>query len=86
MKKVISSIMLLSCMSTMASTVDVNLVKKFSRGQDVVSNIYDLNELNINNFNLTQQPWTSTYLPAIRGFAADPYAGSGSNILFFKRN
>mgnify|MGYP001200065815 CR=1 FL=1 len=86
MKKVITSIMLLSCMSTMASTVDVNLVKKFSRGQDVVSNIYDLNELNINNFNLTQQPWTSTYLPAIRGFAADPYAGSGSNILFFKRN
>ena len=86
MKKIILSLATIMTVHSMAATVDTNLVQKFSRGQDIISNIHDLNELNINNFELKQQPWTSTYLPAIRGFAADPYAGSGSNKLFFKRN
>lgn len=86
MKKLIVSFLALSSTLTFSASVDVELVKKFSRAQDVISNIYDLNELGINNFMLNDQPWTSTYMPAIRGYAADPYAVNGSNIAFFKRN
>lgn len=72
--------------SVFAAGFDGSLVEKFGRGKSVIKNIHKLEKLQINTFSLEQMPWTSSYLPALRGYGADPYATNGSNIISFKRN
>lgn len=70
----------------LATPFQPELVQKFARGKSVKTNVFELEKLGLNKFMLPEQPWTSSYLPAKRGYGADPYAGRGSNPLFFKRN
>lgn len=87
MKKLIFGLVLANLTTIgIASEFDVELVKKFSRGQSVMTNIEQLSELGLDDFSLKHTPWTSSYLPAIRGYAADPFPTSGSNVLSVNRN
>lgn len=69
-----------------ASPYPAGLPGQFAQDRDLIHNIFELERLGLNNYQLPHQPWTSSYLPAIRGYAADPYAGRGSNVLSFSRN
>jgi hypothetical protein len=72
--------------AVMASGFDSSLLKKFSRGKSVWTNIDQLNALEINELKLKETPWTSSYLPAIRGYAAEAYATNPANPISFKSN
>jgi len=86
--KALNRILLFSlCMNTvMASEANLEVIKKFSRGKSVETNINQLKKMRLDRSRLKEMPWTSTYLPAIRGFAADPYATNDSNLISFKSN
>jgi hypothetical protein len=86
MKRILALFATTIPLSVMAAPADINLVQKFARGKEVITNLEDINNKRLNYYRMKDMPWTSTYLPAIRGYAADPYATNGSNKISFKSN
>jgi hypothetical protein len=70
----------------LAAPQEVDIVKKFTRSNTLINNIEVINKKRLNNYRMKDMPWTSTYLPAIRGYAADPFATNGSSKISFTSN
>lgn len=83
MKKSILFTLCLLTSHSYSAKLDLASVEKFSRGKDVVSNIFDLDRAGLRVFEMEESPWTSSFLPANRGFAANNYHQKTGKLISF---
>lgn len=83
MKKSIAFIALAGSLAASAAPINLEDVRKFSRGLSVESNIHRLEAMGLTEFEMANPPWTSSFLPANRGYAANNYHQKSGNLLSF---
>lgn len=83
MRKSAAIATLVFCLNAHSAPVNPEDVQKFSRGLDVETNIHRLEAMGLKEFEMQNPPWTSSFLPANRGYAANNYHNKNGNLISF---
>ena len=83
MKNLIALVALSGVLAVQAAPVNLENVQKFARGLSIESNIHRLEAMGLNDFEMSNPPWTSSFLPANRGYAANNYHEKNGNLISF---